>query len=130
MAQLAASALRTVVEPSTPISGGTRAMARTPKDREPSPAAGSAAAGRARRGPRVARAISHLDAVDTDLLRIAPSSWVYGQLPGLLTQARKLLPADDYRRRRLDVAVVMVQGSLVGAAVGAAGDGGTDGRFR
>jgi hypothetical protein len=65
-------------------------------------AASSAAEGRARRGPRVARAIGHLDAVDTDLLRIGPSSYVYGQLPGLLTRARKLLPADDDRRRRLE----------------------------
>jgi hypothetical protein len=65
-------------------------------------AAESAAEGRARRGPRVARATSHLDAVDTDLLRIGPPSYVYGQLPGLLTQARKLLPADDDRRRHLE----------------------------
>jgi hypothetical protein len=45
-------------------------------------AAGSAAEGRSRRGARVARASSHLDAVDTDLLRIGPSSYVHGQRPG------------------------------------------------
>jgi hypothetical protein len=50
----------------------------------------------------VARVDSHLDAVDTSLLRIAPPSYVFGQLPGVLARVRRHLPEDDVRRVRVE----------------------------
>jgi hypothetical protein len=44
----------------------------------------------------------HLDAVDSDLLRLAPDSYVHGQLPGLLERVRQLLPPSDLRRQRIE----------------------------
>ncbi|MEP6955074.1 MAG: hypothetical protein ABI950_13525 [Solirubrobacteraceae bacterium] len=55
-----------------------------------------------RRGASIERVTGHLDAVDTDLLRLAPDSYVYGQLPGLLEHVRKLLPRTDMRRRSIE----------------------------
>jgi len=55
-----------------------------------------------RRGASIERVTGHLDAVDTDLLRLAPDSYVYGQLPGLLEHVRKLLPKSDMRRRSVE----------------------------
>jgi hypothetical protein len=55
-----------------------------------------------RRGGLVERVSSHLDAVDTDLLRLAPDTYIYGQLPGLVAQVRTCLPEDDLRRRRVE----------------------------
>jgi len=51
-------------------------------------AAEGAATKPSRRGASVARVSSHLDAVDTSLLRLSPASFVYGQLPGLLARMR------------------------------------------
>jgi hypothetical protein len=50
----------------------------------------------------VARVESHLDAVDASLLRIAPPSYVFGQLPGVLARVRRHLPEDDIRRVRIE----------------------------
>ena len=61
-----------------------------------------AAKRRSRRGASVERVTSHLNAVDADLLRIAPTSYVFGQLPALLERVRKCLPENDLRRRRLE----------------------------
>ena len=55
-----------------------------------------------RRGASVERVTSHLNAVDADLLRLAPPSYVFGQLPGLLERVRKCMPKDDLRRARLE----------------------------
>jgi hypothetical protein len=36
------------------------------------------------------------------MLRLAPASYVYGQLPGLLARMRRFLPRDDVRCRRIE----------------------------
>jgi hypothetical protein len=64
-------------------------------------AAEAAAKRRSRRGASVERVTSHLDAVDADLLRLAPASYVFGQLPGLLERVTKCMPKNDLRRVRL-----------------------------
>lgn len=61
-------------------------------------AASSAAGGRLwRGGGAVERVASHLDAVDTEILRLAPSHYVYGRLPGVLAEIKRQLPARDTR---------------------------------
>jgi hypothetical protein len=65
-------------------------------------AAAGAATTPSKRGASVARVSSHLDAVDTSLLRLAPASYVYGQLPGLLTRMRRFVARDDVRCRRIE----------------------------
>jgi hypothetical protein len=81
-----------------------------------------------RRGA-VARVIGHLDAVDASMLRIAPDSYVWGQLPGILARVERFLPRDDIRRSRVR-ALATASGStalterdrdLIVAAVHAAG---------
>jgi hypothetical protein len=62
----------------------------------------AAAKRRSRRGGSVERVTSHLNAVDADLLRLAPASYVFGQLPGLLERVQKCMPAHDLRRIRLE----------------------------
>jgi hypothetical protein len=61
-----------------------------------------AAKRRSRRGASVERVTSHLNAVDADLLRLAPDSYIFGQLPGLLERVRKCMPQHDQRRARLE----------------------------
>jgi hypothetical protein len=66
---------------------------------------GCAAAAAQRRSPLgavVERVTGHLDAVDTDLLRLSSAPYVYGQLPGLLAQLKRQLPADDARVREIE----------------------------
>jgi hypothetical protein len=65
-------------------------------------AASSAAQGRSRWGALVERVTSHLDAVDADLLRLAPDSHVIGELPGLIARMKLSLPEDDLRRVRIE----------------------------
>jgi hypothetical protein len=65
-------------------------------------AAEAAAKRRSRRGASVERVTSHLNAVDADLLRLAPPSYIFGQLPGLLERVRKCMPKGDLRRTRLE----------------------------
>jgi hypothetical protein len=56
---------------------------------------------RGRRAPAFERATGHLDAAEVTLLRIAPDSYVIGQLPSLLAQVRIQLPPGDPRLQRL-----------------------------
>jgi hypothetical protein len=65
-------------------------------------AAEAAAKRRSRGGASVERVTSHLNAVDASLLRLAPPSYIFGQLPGLLERVRKCMPKDDLRRVRLE----------------------------
>jgi hypothetical protein len=65
-------------------------------------AAEAAAKRRSRRGASVERVTSHLNAVDADLLRLAPPSYVFGQLPALLQRVKRCMPSDDLRRIRLE----------------------------
>jgi hypothetical protein len=65
-------------------------------------AAEAAAKRRSWRGASVERVTSHLNAVDADLLRLAPPSYVFGQLPALLDRVKKCMPEDDRRRIRLE----------------------------
>src|SRR4051794_28820435 len=51
-------------------------------------------------GAAVERAQSHLDAAEAGLLRLAPPSYVLGQLPALLARIRAFLPEDDPRLLR------------------------------
>jgi hypothetical protein len=68
-------------------------------------AAADAAKRRSRRGAAVERVTSNLDAVETDLLRLAPPCYVYAQLPGLLAQIKPQLPADDPRVKRIETLI-------------------------
>jgi hypothetical protein len=56
---------------------------------------------RRRRGAAVERVVSHLDAVDADILQLAPASYVHGRLPGLLADIKCQLPANDARVKRI-----------------------------
>ena len=51
-------------------------------------------------GAAVERAQSHLDAAEAGLLRLAPATYVVGQLPALLASIRAFLPEDDPRLLR------------------------------
>ena len=53
-------------------------------------------------GSPLERAASNLDAAEIDLLRIAPSEYLLGQLPSLLVDASRHLAPDDARRCRLE----------------------------
>jgi hypothetical protein len=50
------------------------------------------------RGASVERARSHLDAAESELIRLAPDSYLLGQLPSLVAHVRAHLPKDDPRR--------------------------------
>jgi hypothetical protein len=56
---------------------------------------------RRKRGAAVERVVSHLDAVDADIMQLAPASYVNGRLLGLLTEIRCQLPANDPRVKRI-----------------------------
>jgi hypothetical protein len=60
-------------------------------------AAADAAQQRSRHGAVVERVVSNLDAVETELLRIAPACYVYASLPSLLARTKRCLPTDDAR---------------------------------
>jgi hypothetical protein len=53
-------------------------------------------------GAAVERANSHLDAVETDLLRLAEDPYLRGALPDLVAQVRAHLPPKDPRRRHVE----------------------------
>jgi hypothetical protein len=53
-------------------------------------------------GAAVERANSHLDAVETDLLRLVPDPYLRGQLPNLVAHVRAHLPPDDPRRQGVE----------------------------
>ena len=54
------------------------------------------------RGASVERTNSHLDAVETDLLRLAPDPYLRGALPSLVAHVRSHLPAHDPRSQRVE----------------------------
>jgi hypothetical protein len=54
--------------------------------------------GAALRGASVERARSHLDAAESELLRLAPDSYLLGQMPSLVAHVRAHLDQDDPRR--------------------------------
>ncbi|HMJ32786.1 MAG TPA: hypothetical protein VK501_02625 [Baekduia sp.] len=74
----------------------------------------AAGEGKARKGRRraavggasVERAIGHLDAAETSILRMAPDGYIRGQLPSLLAQVRSHLQATDPRLLRLEAIAV------------------------
>jgi hypothetical protein len=72
-------------------------------------AAASGALQRSRRGAVVERVTSHLDAVEQELLRLAPDEYVYGQLPGIIWHVQHTLAADDYRRQRVEAVARRVE---------------------
>jgi hypothetical protein len=53
-------------------------------------------------GAGVERANSQLDAVETDLLRLAPDPYLRGQMPNLVAHVRAHLPPNDPRRLRVE----------------------------
>jgi hypothetical protein len=53
-------------------------------------------------GAAVERANSHLDAVESDLLRLAPDPYLRGTLPDLVAHVRAHLPPGDPRRERVE----------------------------
>jgi hypothetical protein len=60
-------------------------------------------------GLDVERATSNLDAAEATLLRLAPTSYVRGEMPSLQAHIRAHLPADDPRRRRVEAIARQVQ---------------------
>jgi hypothetical protein len=55
----------------------------------------------AMRGSGVERTQANLDAVETDLLRMASLDYVAGQMPSLLAHVQRFLPKDDPRRKQV-----------------------------
>ncbi|WP_091366588.1 hypothetical protein [Geodermatophilus telluris] len=53
--------------------------------------------------------LAHLDSAQTDLLRLAPTSFLHGALPNLVMQARKALAPDDLRLLRLEQLATVTQ---------------------
>jgi hypothetical protein len=73
------------------------------------------------RGASVERTLGSLDAVETDLLRIAPDDYVSGLMPSITAHVNRYLPKDDPRRIRIDEITQRAAGqSLTPAERGAA----------
>jgi hypothetical protein len=53
-------------------------------------------------GSTIGRAMSNLDAAEASLLRVAPDSYLAGQMPSLLNHVQRHLDGDDPRRRELE----------------------------
>ena len=53
-------------------------------------------------GARLERAISNLDAAEADLLRVAPASYVFGQMPSVLNSLQRHLKPGDPRRSEVE----------------------------
>jgi hypothetical protein len=53
-------------------------------------------------GSTIGRAMSNLDAAEPSLPRVAPDSYLAGQMPSLLNHVQRHLEADDARRRELE----------------------------
>jgi hypothetical protein len=53
-------------------------------------------------GSTLGRAVSNLDAAEANLLRVAPDSYLIGQMPSLLNHVQRHLEASDPRRRELE----------------------------
>lgn len=54
------------------------------------------------KGASIERAMSNLDAAEADLLQLAPAGYLLGQVPSLLNQVKRHLPATDPRRREVE----------------------------
>jgi len=59
-------------------------------------------------GSPLERTASNVDAAEADLLRIAPTAYLHGQLPSLLNNARNHLKADDPRLKQLEAICTVV----------------------
>jgi hypothetical protein len=57
---------------------------------------------RYRDGALLQKAISNLDAAEADLLRLAPASYLLGQMPCLLNHVERHLPGSDLRRQEFE----------------------------
>lgn len=77
-------------------------------------------------GASLQRTASNLDAAEATLLRLAPSAYLEGQLPALLTQVRRYLSVQDARRVQLEMLVARRQAERRGQDVPA--PQGPDGR--
>ena len=55
-----------------------------------------------RNGPLIERAMSNLDAAEADLLNLAPTDYIYGQMPCLLRHVRCHLPPTDPARQEFE----------------------------
>ena len=64
-------------------------------------------------GSSFERALGNLDAVEAHLLRLAPESYLRGQLPSLTAHVNRYLKKDDPRRERIDA--LMQVGGLDGS---------------
>jgi hypothetical protein len=53
-------------------------------------------------GSTIGRAMSNLDAAEANLLRLAPESYLAGQMPSLVNHVQRHLDPDDPRRRELE----------------------------
>ena len=53
-------------------------------------------------GSTIGRALSNLDAAEASLLRVAPDSYLAGQMPSLRNHVQRHLEPDDPRRRELE----------------------------
>jgi hypothetical protein len=53
-------------------------------------------------GSNIGRAMSNLDAAEADLLRVAPDSYLAGQMPSLRNHVQRHLAPEDPRRRELE----------------------------
>jgi hypothetical protein len=62
-------------------------------------------------GASIERVNSQLDAVETDLLRLAPDPYLRGALPNLTAHVRNHLPKDDPRRERVEKVAREVEAS-------------------
>lgn len=60
-------------------------------------------------GAAVERANSQLDAVETDLLRLARDPYLRGQIPNLVAHVRAHLPPDDARRQQVEAIAAAVK---------------------
>ena len=54
------------------------------------------------KGASIERARSHLDAAESEILRLAPDSYLIGQLPSLVAHVRSHIPKDDPRRAGIE----------------------------
>jgi hypothetical protein len=53
-------------------------------------------------GSSFERALGHLDAAETDLIRLAPAFYVRGEMPNFEAHVQRFLPPSDPRRQRVD----------------------------
>ena len=64
-------------------------------------------------GSPLERTASNVDAAEADLLRIAPTAYLHGQLPSLLNNARNHLKAEDPRLKQLEAICAVAGGKTL-----------------